>query len=51
MLPAFSEGAMWAFAAATTLTRHRHPARPLWYLRTGTAVFAAYGAPMRPALA
>jgi hypothetical protein len=43
-LPAFSEGAMWAFAAATTLTRHRHPGRPVWHLRLGTAVFAAYGA-------
>ena len=43
-LPAFSEGAMWAFAAATTLTRHRHPGRPVWHLRLGTAVFAACGA-------
>jgi len=43
-LPAFSEGAMWAFAAATTLTRRRHPGRPLWHLRTGTVVFAAVGA-------
>jgi hypothetical protein len=43
-LPAFSEGAMWAFAAAVTITRHRHPARPVWHLRTGTAVFAAFGA-------
>ena len=43
-LPAFSEGAMWAFAAATTLTRHRHPDRPVWHLRTGTVVFAAAGA-------
>jgi hypothetical protein len=43
-LPAFSEGAMWAFAAAVTLTRHRHPGRPVWHLRTGTAVFAAFGA-------
>jgi hypothetical protein len=43
-LPAFSEGAMWAFAAAVTITRHRHPGRPVWHLRTGTAVFAAFGA-------
>ena len=43
-LPAFSEGAMWAFAAATTVTRHRHPQRPVWHLRAGTAVFAAFGA-------
>jgi hypothetical protein len=44
VLPAFSEGAMWAFAAATTLTRRRHPGRPVWHLRTGTVVFAAVGA-------
>lgn len=43
-LPAFSEGAMWAFAAATTITRRRHPDRPLWHLRLGTVVFAALGA-------
>jgi hypothetical protein len=43
-LPAFSEGAMWAFAAATTITRRRHPERPLWHLRLGTVVFAAVGA-------
>jgi hypothetical protein len=43
-LPAFSEGAMWAFAAATTITRRRHPDRPVWHLRLGIAVFAAYGA-------
>ena len=43
-LPAFSEGAMWAFAAATTITRHRHPGRPAWHLRLGTAVFAVFGA-------
>jgi hypothetical protein len=43
-LPAFSEGAMWAFAAATTITRRRHPARPVWHLRAGTVVFAAVGA-------
>ncbi|HEY3957977.1 MAG TPA: HTH domain-containing protein [Streptosporangiaceae bacterium] len=44
LLPAFSEGAMWAFAAATTLTRRLWPARPVWHLRTGTAVFAGVGA-------
>ena len=43
-LPAFSEGAMWAFAAATTITRRRHPDRPVWHLRTGTAGSAAVGA-------
>jgi DNA-binding CsgD family transcriptional regulator len=43
-LPAFSEGAMWAFAAAVTLTRRRHPDRPVWHLRAGTAVFAGFGA-------
>jgi len=43
-LPAFSEGAMWAFAAATTITRHRDPDRPVWHLRLGTVVFAAAGA-------
>lgn len=43
-LPAFSEGAMWAFAAATTLTRHRHPDRPVWHLRLGILVFALFGA-------
>jgi hypothetical protein len=44
LLPAFSEGAMWAFAAANTLTRHRHPGRPTWHLQIGTWVFAAEGA-------
>jgi DNA-binding CsgD family transcriptional regulator len=43
-LPAFSEGAMWAFAAAVTITRHRHPDRPIWHLRAGTVVFALSGA-------
>ncbi len=43
-LPVFSEGAMWVFAAATTITRRRYPGRPLWHLRTGTAIFAGYGA-------
>ena len=36
LLPAFSEGAMWAFAIATTLTVRRHPDRPTWHLRLGT---------------
>jgi hypothetical protein len=44
LLPAFSEGAMWAFAAAVTLTLARHPGRPVWHLRAGIAVFAAFGA-------
>lgn len=43
-LPAFSEGAMWAFAGATTITRRRHPERPVWHLQLGTVVFAAFGA-------
>jgi hypothetical protein len=43
-LPAFSEGAMWAFAAAATITRRRHPDRPVWHLVTGIVVFAAVGA-------
>ena len=43
-LPAFSEGATWAFAAAVTITSRRHPGRPVWHLRFGTAVFAAFGA-------
>jgi hypothetical protein len=43
-LPAFSEGAMWAFAAATAINRHRHPDRPVWHLRLGTLVFALFGA-------
>jgi hypothetical protein len=43
-LPAFSEGAMWAFAAANTLTRHRHPGAPTWHLQAGTWAFAAVGA-------
>jgi len=53
-LPAFSEGSMWAFAAATSIRareddkrRKADPAalpRPAWHLRLGTAVFAGYGA-------
>ena len=43
-LPAFSEGAMWAFAAAVTITLRRHPGRPVWHLRVGIAVFALFGA-------
>lgn len=45
-LPAFSEGAMWAFAAAVTITRRRHPDKPLWHLRLGTWIFAAAAAAM-----
>jgi hypothetical protein len=44
LLPAFSEGAMWAFAAAVTITLHRDPDRQVWHLRAGIAVFAAFGA-------
>jgi hypothetical protein len=43
-LPAFSEGAMWAFAGATTIMFRQHPERPAWFLRLGTAVFACFGA-------
>jgi hypothetical protein len=43
-LPAFSEGAMWAFAAATTITSRRHPERPVWHLRAGTVLFAGVAA-------
>jgi hypothetical protein len=43
-LPAFSEGGMWAFAAAVTVSRHRHPDRPAWGLQLGIAVFALFGA-------
>jgi len=43
-LPGLSEGGMWAFAAATTITRNRDETAPLWHLRIGTLVFAAYGA-------
>ena len=46
-LPAFSEGAMWAFAGATTirlnLTARDGTERPVWHLRAGTAVFAVEG--------
>jgi hypothetical protein len=43
-LPAQSEGGMWAFAAATTITRRKDPGKPVWHLRVGTLIFAAYGA-------
>jgi hypothetical protein len=43
-LPAFSEGAMWAFAATVTLTLRRYPGRPVWHLRAGIAAFAVFGA-------
>ena len=44
VLPAFSEGAMWAFAIATTWTIRHHPGRPTWHLRAGTWTFAAVAA-------
>lgn len=44
LLPALSEGAMWAFAAAVTITLRRCPGRQVWHLRAGIAVFAAFGA-------
>lgn len=43
-LPALSEGGMWAFAAATTITRRGSQDKPVWHLRLGTLIFAAYGA-------
>lgn len=43
-LPAFSEGAMWVFAAAVTIARRHHPGRPVWHLRLGVIVFAGFGA-------
>jgi hypothetical protein len=43
-LPALSEGGMWAFAAATTITCRNHSDKPAWHLRLGTLIFAAYGA-------
>jgi hypothetical protein len=43
-LPSFSEGAMWAFAAAVTITVRRYPGRPVWHLRAGIAAFAVFGA-------
>lgn len=53
-LPAFSEGAMWAFDAAVEIIRHRDDRRreenpdaertPVWHLQTGIAVFAGFGA-------
>jgi hypothetical protein len=43
-LPALSEGGMWAFAAATTITRRHHPDKPAWHLRLGTFISAGYGA-------
>jgi hypothetical protein len=44
VMPALSEGAMWAFAAANTLTRRREPGRPAWHLQAGVWVFAAMAA-------
>jgi hypothetical protein len=43
LLPAFSEGGMWVFAFARTITLRRHPDRPTWHLLAGTWVFAAVG--------
>lgn len=43
-LPAFSEGAMWAFEARATWTARHHPGRPVWHLQLGSWVFAAVGA-------
>jgi hypothetical protein len=43
-LPAFSEGAMWAFAAARTITLRRYPERPVWHLLAGMVGFAGVGA-------
>jgi DNA-binding CsgD family transcriptional regulator len=53
-LPAFSEGGLWAFAGAVTVTRHRNARRlaadpaarlaPVWHLQLGIAVFAVFGA-------
>jgi hypothetical protein len=44
ILPAFSEGAMWAFDIAVEVRRHREPDKPVRLLLAGMAVFAAYGA-------
>lgn len=54
LLPLFSEFAMWAFAAAVTITRHRDARRqetdpdagasPVWHLRAGVVAFAAFAA-------
>lgn len=44
LLPVFSEGAMWVFAAATTITRRRDPQRPVAVLQAGTWLFATVGA-------
>lgn len=44
LLPAFSEGGMWVFAFARTITLRSHPGRPTWHLLAGTWVFAAVGA-------
>lgn len=46
ILPAFSEGAMWVFAAKTTQARKDNPDAPVWHLRAGTVVFAAIGGAM-----
>jgi hypothetical protein len=41
VLPVLSELGMWAFAVATTISRHRHPDRPVWALQVGVWAFAA----------
>ncbi|HTU73121.1 MAG TPA: hypothetical protein VMG38_06340 [Trebonia sp.] len=42
-MPAFSEGAMWAFSAAVAIRRRRNPDAPVWLLQLGVAIFAALG--------
>lgn len=46
ILPAFSEGSMWVFAAKTSQARRANPDAPVWHLRLGTVVFAGVGAAM-----
>jgi hypothetical protein len=43
-MPAFSEGAMWAFSAAVAIRRRRSPDAPVWHLQLGVLIFALYGA-------
>jgi hypothetical protein len=40
ILPILSELGMWAFAAAVTVSRTRHPERPVWALQLGVWLFA-----------
>ena len=48
MMPAFSEGAMWAFSAAVAIRQRRNDKlgedKPFWHLQLGVGIFAAYGA-------